>query len=392
MANKLISVWLSLTILIFSSISIYAEENVKGDFLTRIIVINGEVINNNYLQYPFFIYKDATYFPLTPEIREILGIKAKMDFESRTIKLLKTDPTLVNITDQWKKNERKDIQAKAFSKAQVLIYELESAESAASEPVGSTDTGTNTDIDTDIDIDLSALSDQDDLSIEEIRVPKLSVRELDLNGMPVLTKDNTVYLPIMALTGEEGMGWDVYYDSYTGVYVSTSEGIPAESYWMEEKSRYHKGLVSYIQNHNKSYTANKAQELVFMFKNAAEMYNIDEKILMAVAHRESSFNPKARGPSGSLGIMQVMPSTGARYGLNAQQLLDPETSINFGAMYLSERIAAYDGNLTKGFSAYNQGSVPVNRGTYSTRYANKIIGAIEGINTHLTTNGYGLGE
>jgi fumarate reductase subunit C len=98
MAKKLISVWLSLTILIFSSISIYAEENVKGDFLTRIIVINGEVINNNYLQYPFFIYKDATYFPLTPEIREILGIKAKMDFESRTIKLLKTDPTLVNIT------------------------------------------------------------------------------------------------------------------------------------------------------------------------------------------------------------------------------------------------------------------------------------------------------
>lgn len=394
MAKKLISVWLSLTIFIFSSISIYAEENVKGDFVTRSIIINGEVIDNNYLQYPFFIYNDATYFPLTPEMREIVGIKAEMDFESRTIKLLKTDPTLVNITDQRKKNERKDIQAKVFSKAQVLIYELETARSDETEPSGSTGTDIDNSINNDINNDIkpSELSDLDLLGNEEIRVPKLSVRELDLNGLPVLTKDNTIYLPIKALAGEEGLNWDVYYDSYTGIYVSTVEGIQAKSYWMEEKSRYHKGLVSYIQNHNKTYTVNKAQELVFMFENAAEMYNIDEKILMAVAQRESSFNPKARGPSGSLGIMQVMPSTGARYGLNEQQLLDPETSINFGAMYLSERIAAYDGNLTKGFSAYNQGSVSVNRGTYSTRYANKVLGAIEGINKHLTTNGYGLGE
>ncbi|MDF2657198.1 MAG: hypothetical protein K0R19_3672, partial [Bacillota bacterium] len=32
MAKKLVSVWLSLTVLLFSSISIYAEENVQGDF------------------------------------------------------------------------------------------------------------------------------------------------------------------------------------------------------------------------------------------------------------------------------------------------------------------------------------------------------------------------
>jgi soluble lytic murein transglycosylase-like protein len=90
-------------------------------------------------------------------------------------------------------------------------------------------------------------------------------------------------------------------------------------------------------------------------------------------------------------MMQVMPSTGARYGLSKEQLLDAETSINFGAMYLSERIAAYNGDLVKGFSAYNQGSVAVNRGSYSTRYANRIIGTINGINSYLTSNGYGLG-
>ena len=92
MAKKLVSVWLSLTVLIFSSISIYAEQNVRGDFFTKNIVINGETIDNNHLQFPFFIYEDSTYFPLTPEMCEILGLKAELHAESRTLKLLKTEP------------------------------------------------------------------------------------------------------------------------------------------------------------------------------------------------------------------------------------------------------------------------------------------------------------
>ena len=35
MAKKLLSVWLSLTILIFSSISIYADEVIQGDFFLK---------------------------------------------------------------------------------------------------------------------------------------------------------------------------------------------------------------------------------------------------------------------------------------------------------------------------------------------------------------------
>jgi soluble lytic murein transglycosylase-like protein len=193
------------------------------------------------------------------------------------------------------------------------------------------------------------------------------------------------------MTGETGFGWDVYYDSYTGIYISTVEGTPAKSFWKEAESKYNQGLVSYIMKYNGSYTVSSAQELVFLFKNAAKTYKIDERILMAVAHKESTFNANCRSGGGAVGMMQVMPSTGARYGLSVEQLLDAETSINFGAMYLSERIAAYGGDLEKGFSAYNQGSVAVNRGSYSSRYANKVIGAINGINSYLTANGYGLG-
>ncbi len=432
MAKKLLSVWLSLTILLFSSISIYAEENVQGDFFIKKIVVNGETIDNNQLQFPFFLYKDTTYIPLTPEMGEIFGLKAEMNFESRTLKLLKTEPSLVNISERWKKNERKDVLTQVFDEAKVLAYELDSQSLKDVVQGNSTDDETDigqkpeenvsdeekavqdnsADDETDISqkpeekisdeeeaVQDNSADDETDISeaTEEniynqvIEIPQLSVREIDLGGLPVLTKGKIVYLPLKSLTGKNGFGWDIYYDSYTGVYVSTKEGTTAKSYWNEAESKYNMGLVSYIRKYNGSYTVSKAQELVFLFKNAAATYHIDERILVGVAHKESTFNAKAKGRSGSLGMMQVMPSTGARYGLSKEQLLDAETSINFGAMYLSERIAAYGGDVTKGFSAYNQGSVAVNRGSYSTRYANNIIGAINGINSYLTSNGYGLG-
>lgn len=383
MAKKLISVWLSLTILLFSSISIYADENVQGDFFIKNIVINGETINNNHLQFPFFLYKDTTYFPLTPEMGEIFGLKAEMDFESRTLKLLQTEPSLTNITDGWTKNEREDVLTQLFDDIQVLAYELEpqSLDGAVKDD-DSADEGANISETTE-----GAVYD------DVIEIPKLSVREVDLDGLPVLTQGNIVYLPIKALIGKNGFGWDVYYDPYTGIYVSTKEGIPAKSYWNEAESKYNQGLVNYVMKLNGSYTATTAQKLIFTFKNAADTYNIDERILMAVAQKESTFNARCgEKNSGALGMMQVMPSTGARYGLGREQLLDAETSINFGAMYLSERIAAYGGDLTKGFSAYNQGSVAVNRGSYSTRYATRVIDTINGINSYLTANGYGLGN
>jgi hypothetical protein len=382
MTKKLISVWLSLTILLFSSISIYAEENVRGDFFIKDVVINGEEIDNNHLQFPFFIYKNTTYFPLTPEIGEIFGFKAEMDFESRTLKLLKTEPTLTNISDKWKKNNKEDVLTQVLNDATRLVYERESKKLGEEKDAQPSDGGV-----TASQVTEGTVSDD-----EVIEVPELSVREINMEDLPVLIKDKVIYLPIRVMTGDGGLGWDAYFDSYTGIYVSTKDGVPAKSYWKESESKYNKGLASYIMKYNGSYSTGKAQELVQIFEEAAKTYNIDEKILMAVAHKESTFNPTARGSSGSLGMMQVMPSTGARYGLSTDQLLDAETSINFGAMYLSERIDAYGGDLVKGFSAYNQGSVAVNRGSYSTRYASRIIGAVDSINTYLTTNGYGLGN
>ena len=68
MAKKLLSVWLSLTILIFSSISIYADEVIQGDFFLKNIVINGENIVNYELSNPFLMHNDRLYVPMDSEI------------------------------------------------------------------------------------------------------------------------------------------------------------------------------------------------------------------------------------------------------------------------------------------------------------------------------------
>lgn len=373
MAKKLVSVWLSLTILLFSSISIYAEENIQGDFFTRDIVINGEKIANNQLQYPFFTYQDTVYMPLTSEITEIVGLETEMDWESRTLKLLKKEPTRDNISERAFKNKEEDILIQSLSGGTLLAYELANVEKEEFESEGKEES-------------------ESAASKEIIQIPELAVREIQLGDFSILMKRDILYLPVRAFVGEEGLGWDIYYDSYTGVYISTIPDKTAKSYWREAESKYNKGLVNYIKKYNSGYSTSKAQELVFLFKKAAAEYKIDEKILIAVAHKESTFNAGARGSSGSLGMMQVMPATGAGYGLSKEQLLDAGTSIDFGAMYLSQKLQAYNGDLVKGFSAYNQGPGAVNRGSYNTRYATKIITTVNNIESHLTSNGYGLGK
>ena len=353
MAKKLILVWLILLMVLFSSISIYADENVQGDFFVKHVVINGEEITNYNLQYPFVLYGSSLYFPLTPEMGEICGVYAEMDWESHTLKLLKTDSTRENISSNWLKNNNVDLNLNCLSEAKVLAF----TEAMI------TETG-------------------------EIDAPILSAEYIDLGGMPVLYTGGYCYLPVRAMTAESNFNWDIYFDPYYGVCISTNSDIPAESYCNKEEALRNQGLVGYMCRYNPSLTPSVAQNYLFYFKRAAEVYSIDENLLIAMAHKESTFNAANRSRSGAVGLMQIMPSTGARYGLSVEQLLDPYINIGFGAMYISERIAAYNGDWEKGLSAYNQGSRSVNRGTYSTAYASRIMTAYYAIDNYLNNNGF----
>ena len=86
--------------------------------------------------------------------------------------------------------------------------------------------------------------------------------------------------------------------------------------------------------------------------------------------------------------MQIMPATGANFGLNANQLLDARSNIAVGAYMISNGLTNYGGDTTRALSAYNQGSGSVSRGTYSTAYATRIMSAYSGVQNFLSVNGY----
>lgn len=359
MAKKLMIVWLSLLMVLFSSISIYAEEDVQGDFFEKHVIINGTEIVNYNLQYPFLMHNNATYFPLSPEMAQILGLTSEMDWESRTLKLLKTEPSRKNISSNWLKNNNENVPLDVLSEVKVLAYVPSEEEE--------TKTGDAVDV---------------------IDTPQLSVKELDLTGTPVLAAGKYLFLPVRALAREDGFGWDIYFDPYYGVCISTIEGVSAKSFYNKAEAQRNKGLALYIKSQNSGISTTVAQQYVFLFQRAEAVYGVEAELLMAVASKESHFGASATARGGARGMMQIMPATATRYGLTINDLYDAKTNIDFGAMYISERISAYSGNWVKGLSAYNQGSVKVNRGTHSTAYAERVLSEYSKIGNYLKANGF----
>ncbi len=365
MTKKLISVWLSLTILLFPSISIYAEETVTGSFFFRDIRINGTQILNYELNNPLFLYDSTTYIPLSTGLQGALGLQCEMDWESRTLKILKTEITKNQVKDAEVASDMKDVTATVVEGVKVITYTEETS------PV---------------------MEDDWDDSQATIGAPVLSAHQLDLEEFPLLMAGGVVYMPLKALTDDPNLGISIYYESYSGVYISTDPNVDAKTYWNEARSKYNKGLVSYIRKYNNSISVARAQELVALFQHEADIYGLDETLLMAVAHKESNFNVQARSRSGAAGIMQVMPRTAAGFGVTESRLYNAHTSINLGARLISGQLREYNNDMTKALSAYNQGSGSVNRGSYSTKYATRVMTQQKSLTEYLTQNGYGLGK
>jgi membrane-bound lytic murein transglycosylase F len=81
------------------------------------------------------------------------------------------------------------------------------------------------------------------------------------------------------------------------------------------------------------------------FRKAGEKFSIDWKLLAALSYQESLFNPEAISPFGAMGLMQVLPNTASRFGVNETQLLHPESNIMAGAAFLRYLFDFWDKKL-----------------------------------------------
>jgi len=106
-----------------------------------------------------------------------------------------------------------------------------------------------------------------------------------------------------------------------------------------------KGMPEYIQS---------------LVNSISSTHGMDPRLVAAVMKVESNYNRFARSSKGALGLMQLIPATGQRFGV--QDFFDPAQNIEGGVRYLkflSDKFGAH--NLDLMLAGYNAGENAVER-------------------------------
>lgn len=99
-------------------------------------------------------------------------------------------------------------------------------------------------------------------------------------------------------------------------------------------------------------------------ENSAKKNSVPIELICGVILQESGGKSKAVSHCGAKGLMQLMPGTAKRFGV--QNSFDPEQNIEGGTRYLKWLMKRFDGDLELVLAAYNAGEGNVEK------YGNKI--------------------
>jgi soluble lytic murein transglycosylase-like protein len=94
-------------------------------------------------------------------------------------------------------------------------------------------------------------------------------------------------------------------------------------------------------------------------RGAAAHAGVDANLVLAVAESESGLRPDAISSKGAAGLMQLMPSTAAAFGV--EDAFDLEQNARGGADYLRQLLDRFGGDVGLAVAAYNAGPGAVER-------------------------------
>ena len=112
-----------------------------------------------------------------------------------------------------------------------------------------------------------------------------------------------------------------------------------------------------------SWNANKINDKADKFKTHirqyARQYRVNRHLIKAVITAESCFKTKALSRAGAQGLMQLIPATAKRFGV--ENSYKPKQNIHGGVQYLRFLLDRYNGDLSKTVAAYNAGEGAVDK-------------------------------
>ncbi len=94
-------------------------------------------------------------------------------------------------------------------------------------------------------------------------------------------------------------------------------------------------------------------------RTLAPDYGLDPNLILAIIETESNFNPRARSPKNAQGLMQLLPSTAARFGV--RDTADPVQNLHGGMAYVRWLLSFFQGDLRLTLAGYNAGERAVEK-------------------------------
>ncbi len=152
-------------------------------------------------------------------------------------------------------------------------------------------------------------------------------------------------------------------------------------------SKYQKGLAGYIRSKNRKLSKQWSITLAGYFIKSGKKHDIDPKVLMGLALRESNFRAKAKSRYGYKGMMQCGDSFAKRYGYKPSDLYKADISIEIAAKYLKAMKKRHK-TYSKAICCYVCGSGAVARGVHSREPGRSVMKVRSNIKTFLKNNGY----
>jgi membrane-bound lytic murein transglycosylase MltF len=134
-----------------------------------------------------------------------------------------------------------------------------------------------------------------------------------------------------------------------------------------QRMKQYNAKIKQLHNPTASGDRKRFEDTLALFKKYGDRYHFDPLMLAAQGYQESQLDQNAKSHVGAVGIMQVMPATGAE--LKVGDIRIAEANVHAGAKYMDQLMAKYladaqfdETNRTLfAFACYNAGPGNISR-------------------------------
>jgi membrane-bound lytic murein transglycosylase MltF len=156
----------------------------------------------------------------------------------------------------------------------------------------------------------------------------------------------------LVMRAEGYVGWAVRKNSpalQAAIMDAYNNVVGAQGGMSTRRAQYHRNIKQ-ITNNTASAEMQRFERTIRFFEKYGSKYGFDPLMLAAQGYQESRLDQDARSHVGAVGIMQIMPATGA--GLGVGSIYVAENNIHGGAKYMDQLMTVYFKDAS--FSEYNR--------------------------------------